>query len=83
MDAQAAPEQVHDLATSSGRFGYFVPDALLCVRLVWTIERGVQVHILADGATDLPFRHRARQHTSDRLLSAGIWISQRQEPYLR
>jgi cardiolipin synthase A/B len=54
--------------------GYFLPDAAVVRSLVAAARRGVQVHLLLAGRSDVPLTLMATRSLYRRLLAAGVWI---------
>ncbi len=56
--------------------GYFLPDRGVVRAIVAAAQRGVQVHLLLAGRSDVPFARAATRSLYRRLLKAGVAISE-------
>jgi len=54
--------------------GYFLPDRTIVRALAAAVRRGVEVHLLLAGRSDVPFARAASRSVYRRLLDAGIQI---------
>ncbi len=62
--------------------GYFIPDRGVVRAITAAARRGVQVHLLLAGRSDIPFAHAATRSLYRRLLAAGVQIHEWNESVL-
>jgi cardiolipin synthase len=62
--------------------GYFLPDAAVVRSIIAAARRGVQVHLLLAGRSDVPFARMATRSLHSQLLAAGVRIHEWTESVL-
>ncbi len=62
--------------------GYFLPDAVVVRKIIAAARRGVEVHLLLAGQSDIPLVRMATRRLYARLLGAGVRICEWNESVL-